>query len=93
MSTPIVGGWTAFSFELTPGAKDVFNEAVKSLVGVDYTPFAFATQVVAGTNYSFLSQAKDVVPNASLRVVRIHINQPLPNQGKPHVTQIITIDP
>lgn len=86
------GAWTAFNFELTAEAKKIFAEAV-TLVGVSYTPFAFATQVVAGHNYSFLSKAQPVVPDAPLSVVKIHIYQPLPGQGKPHITQIIQINP
>ncbi|MBN3853311.1 MULTISPECIES: hypothetical protein [unclassified Paraburkholderia] len=93
MSTSLVGGWSAFNFEITSSAREVFQEAIGHLVGVSYTPFAFATQVVAGTNYSFLSQAKTVVPEAGLRVVRVHIYQPLPGKGEPHVTQIIAIEP
>ncbi|MBS1188219.1 MAG: hypothetical protein H6R10_11 [Rhodocyclaceae bacterium] len=92
MSDTIPGGWTAFNFELTPEAKKVFAEAVE-LVGVKYTPFAFATQVVAGTNYCYLSQALPVVPNARLRVVKVYIYQPLPGQGQAHITQIVEINP
>ncbi|WP_024300911.1 hypothetical protein [Pseudogulbenkiania sp. MAI-1] len=92
MSNTVVGGWTAFDFELTTEAKKVFAEAV-NLMGVKYTPFAFATQVVAGTNYSYLSQAQVVAPNTPLRVVKIHIYQPLPGEGQPHITQIIDINP
>ncbi|MDA8454398.1 hypothetical protein M4R22_06475 [Acidovorax sp. GBBC 3334] len=90
MSNNLVGGWTAFNFDLTPEAQKVFKEAV-NLVGATYTPFAFATQVVAGTNYSFLSKVQAVVPNAQLRVVKVHIYQP--PQGQPHITQIIDIQP
>jgi len=93
MSNTTAGGWTPFSFELNTEAKTVFNEAVGSLLGVKYTPFAVATQVVAGVNYSFLSQAQVVAPGAPLRVVKIHVYQPLPGQGAPHVTQIIEITP
>ena len=46
------GGWTKFSI-LTDEAKKVFHD-VKKPLGVIYTPFAFATQVVAGINYCFL---------------------------------------
>lgn len=93
MSTSLVGGWSAFNFELSSAAREVFQEAVRHLLGVSYTPFAFATQVVAGTNYSYLAQAKTVAPESSLRVVRVHIFQPLPGKGEPHVTQIIAIEP
>lgn len=93
MSNTTVGGWTPFSFELNQEVKKVFEEAVQGLLGVKYTPFAVATQVVAGLNYSFLSQAQVVSPTAPLRVVKLHIYQPLPGQGNPHVTQIIEITP
>ncbi|GKS85026.1 hypothetical protein AVMA1855_12760 [Acidovorax sp. SUPP1855] len=92
MSNNLAGGWTGFNFELTAEANKVFAEAV-TLVGTKYIPFAFATQVVAGTNYSFLAKAQNVVPNAPVRVVKLHIYQPLPGQGQPHITQIIEITP
>lgn len=91
MSDIVAGGWTAFNFELTTEAKQVFAEAVNQLMGVKYTPFAFATQVVAGTNYCFLSQALPIVPNAQLRVVKVYVYRPL--QGQAHVTQIVQITP
>ena len=59
----MVGGWTNFSFTLTPKAQEVFKKAV-NLIGVDYTPLAFATQVVAGTNWCFLAKGAVVVPGA-----------------------------
>lgn len=92
MSDTLAGGWTGFNFELTAEAKKVFAEAV-NLVGVKYTPLAFATQVVAGTNYCYLSQAQTVVPNAPVRVVKLYIYQPLPGQGQPHITQIVDVTP
>lgn len=93
MSNTAAGGWTPFSFELNADAKNVFSEATGSLLGVKYTAFAVATQVVAGVNYSFLAQAQVVAPNAPLRVVKLHVYQPLPGQGSPHVTQIVEITP
>lgn len=92
MSDIVVGGWTPFDFEMTAEVKKVFAEAA-NLVGVKYTPFAFATQLVAGTNYCYLSQAQTVVPNAPLRVVKVYVFQPLPGQGQPHITQIVEITP
>lgn len=92
MSETLAGGWTAFNFELTAEAKKVFAEAV-NLVGVKYTPMAFATQVVAGLNYCYLAQAQPVVPKAALKVVKLYVFQPLPDQGNPHITQIVDVAP
>ena len=49
----LVGGWTDYSCEISAEAKKSFDEAMKGLVGVTYTPVAVASQLVAGMNYSF----------------------------------------
>ncbi len=93
MSDVVLGGWTNFNFELTPEAKAAFAAATEGFVGQRFTPLAFATQVVAGLNYSFLCKAQLVVPNAPTRATKVHVYQPLPGQGAPHITQIIDIAP
>lgn len=93
MSVGMPGGYSEWSFDLTPEAMDVFNEALQGLVGVNYEPFAFATQVVAGTNYSFLAKARPVVPDPPLGVAKIHIFAPLPGQGSPKLGDIHDIHP
>lgn len=93
MSDVIVGGWTGFDFELSTEARAVFAAATHGLLGVKYSAFAVATQLVAGTNYSFLARAQVVAPDAPLRVVKVHVYQPLPGQGEPHVTQIVDVAP
>jgi hypothetical protein len=91
MAEMMPGGWTAFSFTITQEAKKVFDQALKGLVGVSYTPLAFATQVVAGTNYCFLCQGKVVYPGAPELAAKVYIYVPL--QGEPHLSQIIQITP
>ncbi|HZX29888.1 MAG TPA: hypothetical protein VFF03_00925 [Rhodocyclaceae bacterium] len=93
MSETTVGGWSAFSFELTPEAKAAFAEATKSFVGASYTPFAFATQVVAGTNYCYLAQGKPATLNPTPFVAKVYVFQPLPGQGQAHITQVVHITP
>lgn len=93
MSNTTAGGWTNFNFDLTNEAKAVFAEALEGFVGQKFTPFAFATQVVAGTNYSFLCEAQLVVPDAPTRATKVHVFQPLPGQGTARITQIIDIAP
>jgi hypothetical protein len=91
----IPGGWTDWNFAISKEAQQVFDAAVKGLLGVQYTPLAFATQVVAGTNYCFLSKAKVVHPIAPERVVKLYIFQPLPTapETKPHITEIVEVKP
>lgn len=61
-----VGGWTiAADTALTDELKAIFEKALEELVGVDYVPVALlGTQVVAGTNYCFLTQGTVVYPDA-----------------------------
>jgi hypothetical protein len=83
---PITGGWTPYSCSISPEAQNVFNTALKGLLGVNYTPLTFSTQLVAGTNYSFFCNKKGVYPNAPNEAVIIDIFAPL--QGSPHITSI-----
>lgn len=82
----LYGGWSTFSEDITPEAYEVFEKATEFLLGVSYEPVAFATQVVAGTNYRFFSNATVVYPNAPNTAVMIEIYQPL--QGDPYITDI-----
>jgi len=86
-TTTMPGGWTKFSFTLTDKAKKVFLQALKGFVGVDYTPLAFATQVVAGTNWCFLAKGLVVYPGGPELAALIYIYEPL--DGTPHITQIM----
>ena len=84
------GGWTNFDFTLTPKAQEVFKKAV-NLFGVAYTPLAFATQVVAGTNWCFLAKGTVVAPGASQLAALLYIYEPL--EGAPYLTEIKQIYP
>jgi hypothetical protein len=86
----IVGGWTSFNFTLTPKAVEIFKKAV-NLIGVTYAPLAFATQVVAGTNWCFLAKGTVVVPGAPEFAALLYIFEPL--DGPPHITEIERINP
>lgn len=90
-TAPVVGGWTTFHFTLTDKAKKVFAQAFKGFVGVDYTPLAFATQMVAGTNWCFLAKGLVVYPGGSEMAALIYIYEPL--EGAPHITEIDQIKP
>lgn len=61
-----VGGWTiADDTAMTDELRAIFEKALEELVGVNYVPVAcLGTQVVAGTNYCFLTQGTVVYPDA-----------------------------
>lgn len=93
MSTDMPGGYSEWSFQLTPEARNAFDAALKGIMGVNYEPFAFAQQVVAGMNYSFLAKARPVVPNPRLGVAKIQVFAPLPGEGPPKLGNIEEILP
>jgi|694.fasta_scaffold24079_10 hypothetical protein len=62
MSIP--GGWSEYTSSISSEAQAAFDEALKGLVGVNYTPVAVAQQVVAGKNFRFFCNASGVFPNA-----------------------------
>lgn len=91
MSTSALGAWSAWNFTLTAEATKVFNAATKGLVGVSYSPVAFASQVVAGTNYSFICWAKSSTNPAMAYPVQMHVFAPL--QGDPTIQGIERLGP
>jgi hypothetical protein len=66
--------------------KAIFEKAMSGLIGVSYTPLIVATQVVAGTNYLYMCNARVVAPGTSAYPVEVIIFQPL--NGPPHHTSI-----
>jgi len=82
----MVGAFTPFTTEISREAEMVFNTALKGFVGVDFTPLAVSTQVVAGVNYRFFCNARDVYPNALNEAALIEIFQPL--NGIPTIREI-----
>jgi hypothetical protein len=87
----VVGGWTNFTFSIPQEDLGVFKKALAGFVGVDYKPVADAKQIVSGTNYCFLCEAKPVYPGATAYLALVYIYQPL--QGDPHITNIEKIAP
>lgn len=69
----LCGGWSKFR-ALEPEDAKLFKEIV-TLQGVEYEPFAVATQLVAGTNCKFLCNATSVTrpPRDFLAVVTIFV--------------------
>lgn len=80
------GAWTTFSKNISERELSIFKQATKNLEGVEYTPIAVSTQVVAGINYKFLCNGKIVYPNTPEIAVIITIYEPL--EGPAHITEI-----
>ena len=91
MSTTVVGGWSGFTFEITPEQRKVFDNAMGGLLGVKYSPLAVATQIVAGTNYCYLCKAQPVYPKAQEYAAEVFIYLPL--QGPPHTYEVKILKP
>ncbi len=92
------GDWTEPCFALSAEAKRVFETATAGFQSVKYTPCAFASQVLAGTRYSFLCGAESLADREATYVVKMRIFQPLcgqdaPIQVKPIIVSIETISP
>ena len=78
------GGWTPFA-KVSADTQKVFDEAVKDLLGVGYTPLAVTSQVVNGTNYIFAANAKVVYPDSREYSTLVRVFRP-PN-GQPRVVK------
>ena len=73
MSNVIPGGWSTFSCDISPEAMKAFEKALEDIIGVDYTPVAVATQIVAGTNYAFFCNGQVVAPDTPNEAFLIRI--------------------
>ena len=81
------GAYTAMR---VPTAEDkaVFDEAMKGLAGVTYTPDSVATQI-NGTNYKFLCEGETSTNPPMKFDAEVIVHQPLPSAGdKPYITAI-----
>ncbi|MBK1612761.1 hypothetical protein CKO44_04670 [Rubrivivax gelatinosus] len=90
--TVSVGQWSEYNFELSPADRKIFEAALHGLTGVRYTPVAKATQVVAGTNYSFLSRAVTATATPQEFAAKVRIFQPL-HDGQPYLREISRLEP
>ncbi len=79
------GAWTPYAC-IDNEQRSVFEAALAGRTGVAYEPVAVATQVVAGTNYSFFANAQIVYPGAANRTVFVDVFRDL--NGDIHLTGI-----
>ena len=79
IAEPRSGGWAiAEDPSLTDALRAVYEKGMEGLVGVDYTPIALlGTQIVAGTNYCFLSQGTVVYPGSTPMYMLVYLYEDL----------------
>jgi len=88
--TQLVGAYSTFACNIDVQAKEAFSQALAVLSGVDYTPVAVSSQIVAGINYRFFCNAKVVSPYSANGSAMVNIYKPL--TGEAHITSIQRID-
>lgn len=86
----ITGGYSPWSFQLSPAAKKAFELAFDALIGVEYSPIAVAQQVVNGINYAFICEATVIAPDMPKFVALAHIHS---NQGDASIEGIQNLGP
>ena len=79
IAEPRSGGWTiAEDPSLTDELRTIYEKGLSELVGVNYVPIALlGTQVVAGTNYCFLSQGTVVYPGSTPMYMLVYLYKDL----------------
>ena len=87
-----VGGWTVpEKAEVTEDAQAAFDKALEGLTGVSYTPVALVgTQLVSGTNYCILCEARVVYPDAVPYYALVYVYADL--NGGAELLDIVILD-
>ena len=87
-----VGGWTVpEKAEVTEDAQAAFDKAREGLTGVSYTPVALVgTQLVSGTNYCILCEARVVYPDAVPYYALVYVYADL--NGGAELLDIVILD-
>jgi len=73
----IPGGWSVYTSDISSDARTAFDQAMKGLMGVSYTPVAVAQQVVAGMNYRFICNASAAIENPTNFAAVVSVFKPL----------------
>lgn len=86
----IVGGYSK-PRNITNEEVALFKQVTASLQGVEYKPKSVSTQIVAGTNYRFLCNARTIDNNGKKgkrHYAAIVIHKPLNPEEKPRILSI-----
>lgn len=73
----MVGTWSQYTCQISEQAQQAFNEALKPIVGVHYTPVAECHQMVNGENYRFFCTSKAVTLQPANGDAIVYIHKPL----------------
>ncbi len=89
MSTQLLGAYSPYTCEITKEARAAFDQAMKDIIGVKYSPVAVSSQVVSGMNYKFFcnTEASTLYPRLGAAIVSIYA----PLKGDAHITHIQTL--
>ncbi|MBR2526987.1 MAG: hypothetical protein IKE58_00720 [Blautia sp.] len=89
---PMLGGWkTTSDIAINKEEKAIFDQAMKSFVGMDYEPLGLlATQLVSGQNYCFLCRGTIVYPEANPEYYFVYIYKDL--KGNAEILEIKNIE-
>ncbi len=84
------GGWSSF---MKPNREEIeiFEAAIKHLMGACYAPLYVSTQIVAGTNYLFV--AKQVIPGPTCFVDIVTVSIFVALDGTITLGEIKTVRP
>lgn len=88
-TTELLGAFSPYTCKIDENVKVAFDEAIKGILGVAYTPVAVSQQVVAGMNYKFFCNTKSstLYPINGAAIVSIY--KPLKEAA--HITHIQSI--
>jgi hypothetical protein len=86
----MLGAFSPYSCDISKESKAAFDEALKGLLGVKYTPVAVSQQVVAGMNYHFFCNTEAVTRFPVTGAAIVTIYKPL--KGNAHITNIKEIN-
>ena len=88
----VVGGWTiSEDAAITDEARAAFEKAMEGFTGVGYEPVALiGTQVVSGTNYCILCEARVIVPDAAPYYALVYVYADL--KGGAEILNIAALD-
>jgi len=86
MTSQLVGAFSPYSCKISTEAMKAFDEAMKKILGVTYSPVAVSVQIVAGMNYKFFCNTVTSTrfPIQGTAIVSIYA----PLEGESHVTHI-----
>lgn len=88
--TNMLGAFSPYSCEINNDSKTAFDEAIKGVLGVIYTPVAVSQQVVAGMNYHFFCNTESVTRHPVIGAVIVSVYKPL--KGDAHIINIKEIN-